>query len=153
MPSSTASTSSANRAALERALRHFADPATHDLYFDLYDPSIVLHGYPGVEPGIQSVKQFYQAAIWGAFPDAEVRILDVIEDHTGRLLTCRFALSGTHEGPFLGIPATGKPFEMNGITILRFNDAARCVERWSVADFLAILMQIGVFPPPAGPTA
>jgi predicted ester cyclase len=151
--SSPTTTPSANRQALERALRHFADPATHDLYFDLYDPSIVLHGYQGVEPGIESVKQFYRAAIWGAFPDAKVQILDTIEDQTGSLLTCRFLLTGTHLGPFLGMPATGKPFEMNGMSILRFNAEAKCVERWSVADFLAVLMQIGAFPPPAGASA
>jgi hypothetical protein len=34
---------------------------------------------------------------------------------------------------------------MPGITILRF-DAGRCVERWSQADFLGLLGQLGVLP-------
>ncbi len=138
---------SSNRTALERALEHFSDPKSHASYFDLYDPSITLHGY-GLQPGIESVKAFYQNAIWEAFPDAVAKVRDVVED--GPMLACRFCMTGTHLGPFMGIPATGKPFLMDGMTFLRFNESGKCVERWSVADFLSILMQIGAFPPPGG---
>jgi hypothetical protein len=37
-----------------------------------------------------------------------------------------------------------------GITILRFA-GGRCVERWSQADFLYLLQQLGAFPAPAAP--
>ena len=52
-----------------------------------------------------------------------------------------------HGGPFQGMPATGKPFTLPGITILRFADGG-CCERWSQADFIGLLQQLGALPPP-----
>lgn len=135
-----------NRVLLEQSLRYFADPATRHRYFELYDSDVVLHGYEGVEPGLESVKSFYQNAIWAAFPDAVVHIEDIIEE--GSKLACRFVLTGTHLGPFLGVPATGRSISLPGITILRFGPKGTCVERWSTADFLAVMIQIGAIPAP-----
>ncbi len=48
-----------NRAAVERALARFADPGRREEHFQLYSHDIVLHGYQGIEPGIDNVKRFY----------------------------------------------------------------------------------------------
>lgn len=132
----------ANIATLERAVRNFSTPATHEAYFDLYTESTVLHGYTGVEPGLASIKQFY-ALIWTAFPDASIEGHDLFaaEDK----VVYRFTMHGTHQGDFMGVPATGKPIALPGITILRFADG-KCVERWSQADFMAVMQQIGALP-------
>lgn len=132
-----------HREILELALERFGTQADRQRYFELYSEDVVLHGYEGVEPGLASVKQFY-AGIWGAFPDARVTVEDVVEQ--GDNLAVRFVLTATHQGPFFGVPATGRPIRLAGITILRFG-GAKCVERWSAADFLAVLGQIGAFPP------
>jgi predicted ester cyclase len=67
----------------------------------------------------------------------------------GDLHTCRFTMSGTHAGTFLGVPATNRPYSISGITILRFaSDSDRVVERFSQADMLGLLVQIGAVPPP-----
>jgi len=63
------------------------------------------------------------------------------------VLTWRFRFSGAPTGAFQGIPPSGRPFSLLGITILRFG-ANRCVERWSVADFLRMMVQIGAIPAP-----
>jgi len=128
-----------NREILERALDAFADPARRHSYFDLYSEDVVLHGYDGVEPGRQSVRRFY-AALWSASPDAAVRVEDIFE--CGDKLAVRFVMTGTHRGEFNGVPASGRPVSLPGITILRFADG-KCVERWSVADFLKLMAQIG----------
>lgn len=130
---------------VEQCLACLADPARRERYFDLYSEDVVLHGYQGVEPGLASVKQFY-AGIWSAFPDASVEVLDWLEQ--GDKVALRFVLKATHAGPFLGIPGTGKPVLLPGMTFLRFA-GGKCVERWSAADFLAVLGQIGAFPPGA----
>jgi hypothetical protein len=39
---------------VERALAAFSNPSRRQHYFDLYGPGIVLHGYDGVDPGIES---------------------------------------------------------------------------------------------------
>jgi predicted ester cyclase len=131
-----------NRQALETALRNFSDPVHREAYLELYDPTCVLHGYPGVEPGIASIRAFYEA-FWTAFPDVRITAEDFVEQ--GDKLACRFVCRGTHRGPFFGVPPTGKPIELGGMTILAFR-GGRCVERWSQADFLSVLRQIGALP-------
>ena len=134
-----------NSEILLRAGRNFSNPATREAYFDLYHEHAVLHGYAGVEPGIASIKQFYQR-FWTAFPDSQLKMEDVFE--IGDKVACRFVVEATHQGPFFGVPATGRGVVLPGITILRFADG-RCVERWSQADFLGVLVQLGAVAAPA----
>jgi steroid delta-isomerase-like uncharacterized protein len=131
-----------HREIVERALACFAEPSRRDSYFDLYAEDVVLHGYAGVEPGLESVKRYY-AGIWAVFPDARVHAEDVIEMDDKVVL--RFVMTGTHSGAFLGLNATGKSIRLPGMTILRFQ-GGKCVERWSVADSLSVLVQLGGFP-------
>jgi steroid delta-isomerase-like uncharacterized protein len=134
-------TTTENIAALERAaIRWNADDV--DGYLKLYRDDAVLHGYAGVEPGIESIRSFYRA-FFDAFPASKLELQDVLA--ADDRIACRFVVSGVHRGPFQGVPATHKPFSLPGITILRFADG-RCVERWSQADFLSLLQQLGVMP-------
>ena len=55
-----------NLSALYRALDYFGDPARREAYLDLYDESIRLIGYAGVEPGMAGVKRFYEN-LWSTF--------------------------------------------------------------------------------------
>ena len=123
------------------AIAAFNDPQRRADYFDiLYDDDIVLHGYtPQPIVGKAAVRGFYDQ-MFDAFPDAHVatEAMYVAGDH----LRWRFRFAGTHRGDFLGVPGTGATFDIPGITVLRFGEA-RCVERWSVADFLGLLMQVG----------
>jgi steroid delta-isomerase-like uncharacterized protein len=128
-----------SEAILRRAADHFGDPGSRARYLELYDEAAVVHGYPGVEPGIASIRKFYDA-FWAAFPDARLEIEDTVEDHDR--LAARFVVHATHRGEFLGVPATGRAVALTGITILRFRDG-RCVERWSEANFLSLLRQLG----------
>jgi predicted ester cyclase len=132
--------SMSNREIVERALVCFADPARRPSYFDLYAEHVVLHGYAGVDPGLASVKRYY-AAFWAAFPDAAVRPDDIVEE--GDKMVLRYRITGTHLGPFLGIAPTGRPISFAGMTMLAFS-AGQCVERWSIADSVSLLAQLGV---------
>jgi predicted ester cyclase len=90
------------------------------------------------------VKGFYKA-FFDAFPDCHVDTEAMYVE--GDVLTWRFRFSGAQTGIFRGIQPSGRSFSIPGITILRFG-AHRCVERWSVADFLGMMIQIGAIPPP-----
>jgi predicted ester cyclase len=131
-----------------KAIEFFNDPTRRAEYFEtLYDDDVVLHGYtPTPLTPKSAVVEFYRQ-IFVAFPDAHVHTDALLTD--GDHLIWRFRFAGTHQGDFLGVPATGKPFEVPGMTILRFG-ASRCVERWSVTDFLGILAQVGALPTPEG---
>jgi steroid delta-isomerase-like uncharacterized protein len=106
---------------------------------------VVLHGYQGVEPGLASVRRFYQA-FWEAFPGSQITVEDLIAE--ADKVACRFTITATHTGPFMGIPATGKQVEFGGITILLFRNGT-CVERWSQTDFLGMAQQLGAIPAPS----
>ena len=128
-----------NEQILRDALACFADPPRREAYFQLYSDDVVIHGYAGLAPGLDNVKAFYHHGIWAAFPDAAVRIEDLINGEDR--IAVRFTLSGTHRGPFQSIPATGRNIALKGMTILRFA-GGKCVERWAMADFADLMAQL-----------
>ncbi|MEW6128618.1 MAG: ester cyclase [Acidobacteriota bacterium] len=129
---------------LHRALEQFNNPATRESYFALYDDNAVLQSYAEVEPGLASIKQFYQQ-LWLAFPDARVEVEEVFA--SGDKVACRFVMYATHQGDFNGLAATDKAIALPGITILRFANG-KCVERWSQSDFLGLMQQLGAISAP-----
>jgi predicted ester cyclase len=131
---------------VERALACFADPQHRERYFDVYSEDVILHGYSGVEPGLDNVRRYY-AGIWSVFPDARVIAEDLIE--TADKVILRFTMTGTHTQPFLGINTTGRSVRIPGMTSLRF-EHQKCVERWSVTDSLSLLAQLGGLPQAMG---
>ena len=128
-----------NRENFDQAVECFADPRKRQEYFRLYSDDIVLHGYQGVEPGLESVKQFYNA-FWAVFPDARVTIQEVIEE--ADTLVARYVIAGTQHQVFMGVAAAGQRIALPGISILHFSEG-RCLERWACSDSLLLLSQIG----------
>ena len=78
-----------------------------------------------------------------AFPDFRFRILDQIAE--GDKVVTRWILAGTHEGPFQGMPASGRRVEMTGITIFRLANG-KIIEGWTNEDEWGMLRQLGVAP-------
>jgi steroid delta-isomerase-like uncharacterized protein len=113
-------------------------------YLALYDDSIRMHGYAPEPMGKDEVRDFY-AGFRAAFPDSTLTFDDVFG--TGDRLCIRFTMTGTHDGEFMGRPATGRSVAVGGITVLRFV-GDRCVERWVSADMLGLLVQLGAVPAP-----
>jgi predicted ester cyclase len=62
----------------------------------------------------------------------------------------RWIMRGTHNGPFMGIPATGKPVTVAGIDVFRIANG-QIVELWQHLDHLGMLQQLGVIPTPEQP--
>ena len=91
-------------------------------------------------PGVEGVKQFWRA-FTTSFPDfrMEVDALSADEDYG----TMVYRLSGTHQGDYMGIPPTGKHFEVRGLQMGRFENSV-IAERWGSSDSLGILSQLGI---------
>jgi predicted ester cyclase len=128
---------------LGRAIGHW-NAGDLDGYLDLYDDSIKLHGY-SAEPMDKAAVVRHYRAVWAALAadgsaNPRLDIKDVLSN--GDRLACRFALSGLHQGPFMGVPATGSPYLCQGITIMRFV-GSRVVERWSMTDAVKQFTRIG----------
>lgn len=127
-----------NQRAVEQAIDNWNRGDLSE-YLRLYGEDVVLHGYAGVEPGLASVRRFYEDW-WRAFPGSQLVLDDVIS--AGTKVACRLVIEATHAGAFQGIPSSGKAVSVSGFTILRFLDG-KCVERWSLVDSLTLLRQIG----------
>lgn len=103
---------------------------------------------PGFPPTRAGVIQYFQMLL-AAFPDLRMVPQDVIA--SGDKAVARVRVTGTHRGPFMGMPATGKRVEVTLIDIIRFSDDGRAREHWGVVDQLAMMQQLGAIP--AGPQA
>lgn len=116
-----------------------------DGYLELYDDAIRLHGYAPEPMGKAEVRGFYEA-IFAAFGSPQLDFHEVLWD--GDACTIRFTMTGRHVGEFMGVPATGNDIDLPGITILRF-DGDRTIERFSQAEMLGLMVQMGAIPAPA----
>jgi steroid delta-isomerase-like uncharacterized protein len=80
-----------------------------------------------------------------AFPDARFTVEDLIAE--GDRVAARLTMRGTHLGPLNGIPPTGRPVVVSGMSIERIANG-RIVEGWNENDALGMLGQLGALPPP-----
>jgi steroid delta-isomerase-like uncharacterized protein len=85
----------------------------------------------------------FLSAFTAGFPDSRISIESCIAE--GDTVVSRWTLTGTHQGEFQGIPATGRPVRFTGIESNKVTDG-KIVEHWSMFDNLALLRQIGAMP-------
>jgi steroid delta-isomerase-like uncharacterized protein len=102
---------------------------------------------PGQGPGLDGLKDILRAMRTG-FPDIVFSIHEQIVE--GDKVVSRFEWTGTHDGEFLGIPATGRPVRVWGMVIDRLEDG-RIKETRILMDTLGLMGQLGVLPGPATP--
>lgn len=100
---------------------------------------------PDQQPGLEGIQQFFHT-LGAAFPDAEMAVDALVSD--GEHVSIAYRVTGTHQGEFLGVPATGRRIESRGLQIGRFQDG-KIVERWGSSDELGILKSIGAQVAPA----
>ena len=113
---------------------------------DLVTDDVIDHErLPGQPEGIEGVRQFAEM-MRAAFSDFSVTMGPSLE--SGDLASAQVTCRGRHTGEFMGIPATDRSFEIEGIDIIRFRDG-KCVEHWGVTDMMALMQQIGAIPEPA----
>jgi steroid delta-isomerase-like uncharacterized protein len=109
-------------------------------------PNLVSHSMlPGVPQGLPGAKLVHQGLLV-AFPDQHTVIDDLIAE--GDKVVMRFTVSGTHKGPLMGIPATGKGYSVPGVSIFRLAEG-KIVEHWGVFDQMAVMQQLGLAPSPS----
>ena len=89
-------------------------------------------------------KGFWQS-FHAAFPDFRQDIHDSIM--TADRLVLRVTYSGTHQGDFLGIAATGCQITIPGIFIFRIENHL-VVENWTELDIFGVMRQISEQPSP-----
>jgi steroid delta-isomerase-like uncharacterized protein len=101
------------------------------------------HGaMPEQAPGLQGFKS--KVSMWvGAAPDLRVRMGDMFAE--GDRVAVRWSAEGTQSGNLMGIPASGKHFRFNGMSIFRIA-AGKVAEQWEEWDKLDLMQQLGAVP-------
>jgi predicted ester cyclase len=110
------------------------------------DERLVSHGALGDVDGPDGFVGIMLHNVRQGFPDAHVEAAAIIAD--GDLVSFRLDGSGTHLGPLLGVAPTGRTVRIRGIHHVRIRDG-RIVEHWQGPDILAMLLDMGLFPPAA----
>jgi predicted ester cyclase len=119
-----------------------------DALAGIVSPDIVDHGpVPGQPPGLAGIV-FWMRGIHAGLSGLSGVVEDTVAE--GNRVAGRVTWRGTHTGPFLGIPATGKAVTVAAMHILRFEEGL-AVEWWGVPDVYGALTEMGaVFKLPAG---
>jgi predicted ester cyclase len=111
---------------------------------ELFASSFTEHQDGIVPPNVEGAKGAI-ISLRTPFPDLKLTIEEIIA--SGDKTWARITGRGTHQGPFMGRPPTGKPFAITVIDICRFENG-KIVEHWGVADRLSLMGQLGLLPRP-----
>lgn len=112
---------------------------------DIFAEDYVNHG--AQPPNREGLKNRLDRML-AAFPDIHVAVDDVLVE--GDKLGVRLTVTGTHEGPFMGVAPTGEKVAFRVCSILRVEDG-RIVEQWDSADLFTAMVQIGGIELPGPP--
>lgn len=105
------------------------------------------HSAATTGPPVTSLEAFIelQESFLVSLPDQRVTIQQLVAE--GDLVAGLSTYSGTHTGPMGDIPATGLPVEIPFMGLFRI-ESGQIVELWVEWDNVAMLTQLGLFPPP-----
>ena len=125
------------------ALTKFAEAVStgnYDLFDDVVAPNSIDHDpAPGQVPGPKGYRALF-TEMRRVFPDMKVELAELVADEDA--IAFAYTFTGTHDGPLMGIPATGKKVKIRGMQISKFRDG-KMVERWGSSDQLGMFQQIG----------
>ena len=107
-------------------------------------------------PGSETLPAGVEGAIaanegsFESFSDRRTEILEIFGD--GDRVVSHVRMMGTHDGPltFAGMPATGKPIDIDWIQISRHGDDGTIQETWAQMDVPKMMVQLGAMPAPEG---
>jgi steroid delta-isomerase-like uncharacterized protein len=89
--------------------------------------------------GMRSLLERY----WRAFPDLHFQVTERLIQ--GAHLTVVWLAEGTHRGPILNIPATGRQVKVKGISLLEVQ-AGLVIRGQNVWDLAGMLRHLGLLP-------
>ena len=88
-------------------------------------------------PGILDVLQWLREAV----PDLVLRVDALVVE--GDLVCDRWTMTGTHTGaPLMGIEPRGRPFAINGMDVVRIDEAGLITDVWHAEEFAQLRAQI-----------
>lgn len=140
-----ATTEAQNKAQFRRVYEEGLNQGNLAIADEVIDPEFLDHEeHRGNKPGPESLRQLI-TMLRTAFPDLHFAIEYLVAE--GDTVAGRLTMSGTHEGPLMGMSPTGRSVRQNSMHFVRFRDG-KAIEHWGVRDDLGMMQQLGVISPP-----
>jgi len=137
-PQSTPTIEARNKAIATRVFEEIFNQGRFEVANEIYSPDFQNHGYR--RDVDLKIDQDAVHAEKKAFPDLRMQVERLIAE--GDFVTALWTFRGTHTaGGYAGLPATGTPIEMRGITIWRIFDG-KIRDEWSCFDELGAYTQL-----------
>jgi steroid delta-isomerase-like uncharacterized protein len=95
-----------------------------------------------VPRGPQAIKEHVAGWI-ASFPDLRFSIEEMLSE--GDRVVMQLLMEGTHQGAWLGIPASGKKMQIRMFTVHRVVEG-KIVQDWVLVESLGVFQQLGVVP-------
>ena len=135
----------ANERVVEAFLQDVVNEHHGDHAINYLNPGMQWYGGTvGTVTGRANVAGLF-AGVVAAFPDAHITINDIFGQ--GDQVVVRVVVSGTQEGPILGIHASGRHVQWDGVDIYRLSDG-KISNIWAGDDWTAILNDTGTYKAP-----
>jgi steroid delta-isomerase-like uncharacterized protein len=135
----------ANERVVEAFLQDVVNEHNSDHAASYLNPGMQWYGGTvGTVTGRANVAGLF-AGVVAAFPDAHIIINDIFGQ--GDQVVVRVVVSGTQEGAILGIPASGRHVQWDGVDVYRLSDG-KISNIWAGDDWTAILNDTGTFKAP-----
>jgi steroid delta-isomerase-like uncharacterized protein len=140
--SDTHLTAESNKRIMERWTTEFLPHGNAALAEELISPDIVMH-FAGQQQQGRDTYLGIVAANSAAFPDLRWTVEDMVAE--GDTVAVRYTMTGTHQGTFAGVAATGTAVRAESMTFYRLADG-KIVEEHAQLDMLSLLQQMGAVP-------
>jgi steroid delta-isomerase-like uncharacterized protein len=128
-----------NKAIVRRFIDEIFLGGNFDSVDELLTEDFLPHTWGSMQPGRDGLKEAIQR-VQAGISDERMQIHDIIAE--GDRVAVRLTSSATHTGDFMGMPASGKRYEIGEIHIFRLEDG-RVAEHWHQADFMGMMKQLG----------
>jgi steroid delta-isomerase-like uncharacterized protein len=104
------------------------------------------HSWGTMPPGVEPLKQATRR-VHAGLTGVSMKIEDMIAEDDK--VAVRLTAHGTHQGEFMGLPASGKTYTISETHIFHLRDG-KIAEHWRDADMLGMMGQLGALPQPKG---
>ncbi len=131
-----------NKAVVRRFVDEIFVGGSFDAVDELIARDAVFHTYPfGDDPraGMRAAIERVRAGL----SDGQFTVHDLVAE--GDLVAARMTTAATQSGPFMGMPPTGRRYEIEELHLFRVRDG-QVVEHWHQFDQLGLMRQLGVGP-------
>ena len=103
-------------------------------------PGYMYHNLIGGDMNREQLVQYF-VSLMSTMPDHNKSIDDMVAE--GDKVVIRYTVQATHNGPFAGIPATGKHVSIKACDIYKI-EGGKILEWWEFPDYLGGMIKAGV---------